>query len=498
MIGGPTRLTLAGLCRQLPAALVPFGTEVVPETPISAVHINELRDPRPYLEGRELLLTTGLTLPRRGQAVREYVERLVAADAAGLALGLGPVYASIPPALARACKECGLPLFTVPDAVPFLVVTRGFWEALGQERERPLHEALDAHRRLVAAVASPNPVQAVLRVLAEAARGWAVLTDAAGTAQAVWPPERAADAGLLSAEVTRLRAAGARSSATFPLAGQDAVLHPVLTADAVVGYLATVSSEPFRSITRNVVLTALALLGLDAVHRRQREEVDGVRRAAVAHLLDVRQPAPARQVAEALGVEFPPSRVRVVVAVGRPGPRVLAALTAALPAHARRWIGAAGQDGAWLVLHPALAAPDLDVLDETLVAACPDARVAVGPVVDLGDIHAARTRLDAQLRDRVAGTALSWAGAGAPGPEPGWAIDLLEPISGYPRADLIGAVREYLRHRGHWESAARALDIHRNTVRHRIARAEALLGLDLTDPDAAARVWLALRACGRA
>ena len=66
-------------------------------------------------------------------------------------------------------------------------------------------------------------------------------------------------------------------------------------------------------------------------------------------------------------------------------------------------------------------------------------------------------------------------------------------LADYPRADLLETVRAYLRARGTWEDAARALGIHRNSLRHRISVAGGLLGVDLDDPDVAAHLWLALR-----
>ena len=43
------------------------------------------------------------------------------------------------------------------------------------------------------------------------------------------------------------------------------------------------------------------------------------------------------------------------------------------------------------------------------------------------------------------------------------------------------------------QAAARDLDVHRHTVRNRLARAETLLGVSVDDPDTRAELWLALR-----
>jgi purine catabolism regulator len=123
--------------------------------------------------------------------------------------------------------------------------------------------------------------------------------------------------------------------------------------------------------------------------------------------------------------------------------------------------------------------------------------VLVGPVGDIADVPTVRAHLAARLADASSPSTPGWLPAAAVDP-PGWARALLEPLSRHHRADLVGAVAAYLRHRGHWEAASRELDVHRNTLRARIARAEALLGASLEDPDLASRVWLALRSSGLA
>ena len=73
-----------------------------------------------------------------------------------------------------------------------------------------------------------------------------------------------------------------------------------------------------------------------------------------------------------------------------------------------------------------------------------------------------------------------------------WVVALAE----YPRGELLETVTAYLRHQGRWEDAARQLKVHRNSLRHRMAVAERLLGVALDDPDVAAHLWLALRRRG--
>src|SRR5690606_30978316 len=65
------------------------------DTPVRWVAVSELTDPTPYLEGGELLLTTGLRWSHETDAAR-YVRRLVDRGVAGLGFGLGVVHDQVP------------------------------------------------------------------------------------------------------------------------------------------------------------------------------------------------------------------------------------------------------------------------------------------------------------------------------------------------------------------------------------------------------------------
>jgi purine catabolism regulator len=70
------------------------GTGAV-DRPVSWVHVSELADPTPFLEGGELLLTTGLAL-QPGPQLAGYVRRLADAGVVGLGVGTGISHAAVP------------------------------------------------------------------------------------------------------------------------------------------------------------------------------------------------------------------------------------------------------------------------------------------------------------------------------------------------------------------------------------------------------------------
>ena len=488
------RVTLRALCAAIPHALAAHTPALAPETVVDAVHISELVDPTAFLDGHELLLTTGLTLPLTGSGTRAYVARLRSSGVAALGLGLGPVLEEVPPVLARACDRQGLPLLVVPVEASFQQVTRGFWGLVGEAQERSLHAALDSHRRLVTAATSSDPVPALLAVLGESIDGTVVVTDPHGAVLERWPVGVEPSPELTTA-VHRLRSVGHRSAATFPLGDQIGSLHPVVGGDDVEGYLCTLSPTPLAPHNRGLLLAALAMLGLDVHHRRRGESVAGVLRATVAHLLDRGHLAAVRSLTPALPVEPLPPRVRVVVVRTGPGrgAAALAALAAAFLDHG--WWGTASERIAWAAVHPGVITLATTQLEAVIDQVGPDAVAVAGPLVDLADVHPMRTRLESQALGLAGGTVQPWGGDDTmPFVTDDWARTVLAPLHG--RGALLASVAAYLRHRGRWEAAARELGVHRNSMRSRIAQAERLLGGDLDEPDLAARVWVALRATG--
>ena len=135
----------------------------------------------------ELLLTTGLTLPRNGIDCRRYVARLVEAEVSALALGLGPVHQRPPQVLVNACREAGLTLLAVPAPTPFLTISRAFWQAVSRSTEQQLNDAVAAHRALVDAAVAPDPAAAILRRLARVLDGWAALLNLRGEVDQIYP-----------------------------------------------------------------------------------------------------------------------------------------------------------------------------------------------------------------------------------------------------------------------------------------------------------------------
>ncbi|MGW6461636.1 PucR family transcriptional regulator [Streptomyces sp. NPDC055078] len=485
---------LDDLVRLLGDDLEPVAPAEPPPREITGVHVSELTDPTPYLAGGELLLTTGMGLTGQTAQARAYTARLAAHGVTALGIGLGPVHGTVPETLVRACESAGLPLLAVPAPTPFLTVARTYWSLTAAAGQEELSAALGAHRELVRSAAGPDPVRAVVRTLADAVEGWAAQLTPQGEVTAVWPRAHRASAGRIAAEVARLRVAGPHSSATFPLGGDDVVLHPLTGRGPLSGFVATGCPRPMKAPDRQLVLTACALLALQSEQRRRGVTAARTARGCVVRLLLSGHLDAARSLAADLGLPAIAPRVRLLAMAGLTDgtDAVFDALEPVAAGHGRQLLAVDEPDEVWALI-PGEDAEAMRATALRLTSEHPHgARGALGPETSVAELHRQLPALRRTLAALPPGTLRDLTAPGTPG------APSLDALLSYRRTDLVGAVAAYLRHRGHWERAAADLGVHRNTLRHRIATATRLLGTDLDDPDTASRIWLALRENGLA
>ncbi|MFI8965534.1 PucR family transcriptional regulator [Streptomyces sp. NPDC053493] len=498
-----------------------------PDVSLHWVHTSEMADPYPYLLGGELLMTAGvqLTDPAR------YVERVVEAGAAALGFGVTPVYDTVPEALVEACERHGLPLVEVPPETPFTAVARALWRLMAAARLHELRRVSEAQQSLATAAARPAPVPAVLGALASRLAGRAVLFDAAGTETASAGravPTEAARALADLAGVVGPRPGGP-ASASGDGGGLRLAAYALGGGDGLTLGVATERREPGDHTIAGVAVVLLSLL--TAPHRAA--DVTA-RDTALVRLLLGADPAEA---AAALG----PGPWTVVHARGGDGTSFAAATLAAALGTPLMDPGTAGPDTEALPAGPdagpdaeavpaggsvgggragggdvggggalpgggrtggtRAAAPGAPVVRLLLPASSPltaQAGWTLGvsaPVEAAGlagaDAQAGRAlrRAEATRAALVRHRASGFAGLVDQGEAAAYAREVLAPLT----PPLAETLRTWLSLHGSWDRTAVALEIHRNTVRQRIARAASLLGRDLDDPDVRMELWFALR-----
>ncbi|MEU7116056.1 PucR family transcriptional regulator [Streptomyces sp. NPDC046182] len=502
-----------------------------PDAAVHWVHTSEMADPYPYLLGGELLMTAGVQLPDPAH----YVERVVAAGAAALGFGVAPVYDTVPAALVAACERHGLPLVEVPPHTPFTAVARAVWRLMAEARHRELRRVTEAQQSLAVAAARPAPVPAVLGALASRLGGHAVLFTADGTPYAAAGrelPDEVSRALVDLAGVVGPRPGGP-ASASGESEGLRLAAYALGGGDGLTLGVATESREPGDHTIAGVAVVLLSLL--TAPHRGA--DVSARDTALVRLLLGT----PPEEAARALG----PGPWTVVHARGGDGtPFAAPSLAAALGTALVDAGGAAGLDtaatepdgragttagvgsgattgggtadrAAGTTADPGAGAaaagraaraggaePDgtpvavrLLLPASSPVTAQPGWTLGASSPVEardlaVGDAQAGRAlrRAEATRAELVRHRPAGFGGLMDEAEAAAYARTLLAPI-GEP---LTETLRIWLSLHGSWDRTAVALDIHRNTVRQRIARCSTLLDMDLDDANVRMELWFAL------
>ena len=479
-------VTLEQLCERLGSELRPAATGPIGRQQLTGVHISELADPTPYLEGGELLLTTGIPLRGGPVVIRDYVHRLAQRGVAALALGLGAGTDRVDPGLVSACADASLDLLLVPEAVPFMHISRGFWQLVGKSEQAGLASRLGLQTALARAATRDNAVEAIVSALAQGLGGWAAYLPADGAAETTWPSSAADVVPQLRAESARFDLVGTYSAATFPLNGTNVVEHSITVGPRTVGFLAVGAGRSLQKADRQLILTSCMLLSLTAQRAQETSRVGVVMGGTIAALILGGHADAARLAAEHAGLPAIGGFVRLLAArgtaPGTPDARELERIVESLglpESSLRATVGGVG-----IVILPEIPGVHAD----TLLTGAAGCAVSLSQPVPLTTVAVTVSQVVFACRNAPLGTVVLVDGS-ADARGDAW----VHALANHPRGDLRDTVRSYLVHRGHWEAAARELDIHRNSLRHRIAVATELLGVDLTDPDIAATLWIALR-----
>jgi purine catabolism regulator len=475
------------------------------DRPVRWVAVSELEDPTAFLEGGELLLSTGMRLPAdRPDQLALYVDRLVGTGVAAFGLGVGLTHPVCPPGLVDAADAAGLPLVEVPARTAFIAVSKAVSALLGVEEYDAITRAFDAQRDLTRAALAPQSAAAVITRLVRHVGGWALVLDPAGSVlhaagRPVAGDGAAARAAALGPELAALRHQGLLSSSSLGDADGQVSLHPLGASGRVRGFLAVGTAAPLDRNAQSVVAVAVSLLSLAAEQGPAGPGPAVVRVATVRLLLAGADPADLPL--ELLGWgRLAGGPLRVVVVGG----------TAAQRAGVAHGLDPLAAD------RPAAGVDDVASADlgEELVVLLPDepalvdqvtARVAGVPAGgSVADGVAGLPPAVREARQALAsarGTGLAWYGQLAaagmlaaldPEVARGLARTLLAPLAGR-KGDLVDSLAAWLGRHGQWDTAAADLGVHRHTLRYRMRRVEELLGRSLDDPDLRAELWLALR-----
>jgi PucR family transcriptional regulator, purine catabolism regulatory protein len=447
------------------------------DTAIRWVHVSELQDPTPWLEGGELLITTGLGLGSVPRAQREYVRRLAGHGLAGLAFGVGFGWPEPPKALAEEADRLGFPVLTVPYDVPFIALTKAISAQLANKQLARLERALEVHERLAEAVLEQRGAPALL----------AILGDHAGCALALVD-----EAGRVVGERNGSRLAACEQVLDLPVVadGERLTLRAGKPGDELSEYDRLVlhhgqSALAFELSRRHAVSAAELRLAGDLLEDLEHDRLD--------------EREVARRIA-AFGLD-PQARYAALLAVSGSGPQgeaVRAAAAAVLDDQGVPYLSAARRDRAAFLV-AAEGEADALALAHGLVAAAPETRVGVGRPASGSALG--RSLLEARAAlDAVAGPVASYQDLGSLElllSLPSAALEafvarVLGPAS--DNAWLLESLGALLDSGCRWSDAAERLGVHRHTLRYRMEQLRKQTGRHPDDPAERMELWLAVKA----
>lgn len=459
------------------------------------VAASDLVDPSPFLEGGEVLLTTGIETAAWTTEWEPYAARLAGRDVVAVGLGLDLTHAATPEELVEACRRHRLTLFEVPLSTSFVAVSRTAASLLQAEEESATARGLEQQRLLVqAALREDDPAALVRRVAQVGVAACTVTPDGGPDLGPFGDRPQVLDPVAVGEAVTGIRRRGLRAAASHSTPAGTLLVHPLGVRGRpsrylVVGFVGHVSEQQ-----RAAVATAVALAGLAEERHRTARETDRRLRARATELLvagdrrtcglvlDLVTPPrpriPATLVAlRAAGAEDAlEDALDEVERAGALGGLVSGELVAAAgPARARALAQTLATAGVRVGLGQAVPADRAAYGHETAGHAL-ELTTAESPVASWAET-VQRGVLSLVDPDRAAAFGQAFLG------------DLAE------RGDhLVETLRSFLVHHGSLLKVAADLGVHRNTVRHRVAQVEDVLGRSLADPQARVDAWVALQA----
>lgn len=472
-------------------------SEVPPERlerRVAWVVSNELIDPTPYLSGGELLLLTGMGLNIRDERSWDaYVERLVDAGVAAVALHTGIAHPAVPRALRDCATGRGLPLLEVPQHVPAHALQRFVAEVLRQDRSHGQDAAWRVAAQLAHAAAAGAELDQLLRVLAEAI--------GIGCEAAVLD----GNGELLAASGTGPRAPGAARAREgeqpllLPITGLPS--HALVVTDAGRHRFGAEQLEPVVAVLSLYLERSLAeprrsvswLAGLE-------EQLAGWESPAAAiarSLAEAGLPLPAPLSLALARVEpggpYEAYTVRLLLSdlFGTVRVAARAGHVFALLCDAR---SGPTEDGAAAAVHEAVALfrarrPALPIV---FTAPCTDAEQLRAAYLTA---RALLPRLDGPARARSLDL-LGVVGSAAPPGAQSAAVRFLQPLVDHDArfgSGLLPTLRAYIAHDGRPGMTAAALHVHRNTLGYRLDQIETKLGVSLSSVAGLASCLLALQ-----
>lgn len=472
---------------------------VVPEpnvdavaTQVSWVHSSDLKDPTPFLDRGQLLLTDGTQFAVKESGSAEYdayVRRLVNHGISGLGFATQVIHGVLPQGLEEACRQQELPLLEVPDRTPFIAIIRFVADWLAREQHARAEWSLQAQRAIARAALRPDGLRSILAELERQLHGWVALFDAAGN-QILMPNNRPVPAALMPGvqdAVTKALDQGSRSVSQLTVASEQVTVQTLGRRHYLRGVLVLGAIEPLDPARTDIINSVIALASLALEQTRTLDTARRHLRAGVFEQLLAGSADVAERTAHQVWGRLPAEPLVATVAQhpGQ-GQNLFEALELLSDDHRgavfytqrnENVVVLAGSNlqgkvAALLERYGATAGVSREATFANLAQALKEGERSLQRAIELSrplvafDEISQGGMLGLLQRDEAESVA----------------IRLIEPLVKHDESEqtqLVPTVSVWLRNNCVWDKTARELGIHRHTLRNRVDAAGAILGLNL-------------------
>jgi purine catabolism regulator len=458
------------------------------DRPVRWAHVCELEDPGPWLEGWELVMTTGMGVPSEPERQRIYIERMAGAQIAGLAISQDLLAPPITDDLRDAADRARFPVVEVSIEVPFVALSRTVAAANTEGAQHRLVTHLGIFDTLRAATAEGVGFAELLHRMEELSGYGLYLCSPTGhrLLDGVAPPPQA----VVDHHLPRMRGQ--------PPGIPGGYIVTIPLAHRTVGLLVALDREGVEPAGLTAVQHIATVVALELVNREREREV--IRREG------------AETLAELLSGTLDPPAARKRLALAGLDPDLPVALAAvdlddgvddSVVHHGLSDRGVPHLLLAQRELYVLLPHRASGVLGE--IAGCSsgigrgfsiDDGIGSGRREALWALARAKDRAERMARFPEDGDDATWL------PTDAASLDaLVRRVLGPAleadrrrRTELVRSLRVWLEHDRRTEAAASRLMIHKHTLAYRLKRVEQLTGRSMAKTADLAELWLALRA----
>ena len=505
-------LSLGGLLdhEELGLRLV-VGSESCRERPVVGVHCTEIRNPSRWLEPGWVMLTNGMRLGDDEPEQRRLVAELDEAGLTALGFAIEMIHDEILPGIVEEARARDFPLFEVPFPTAFSSVSAFAAGSIQSRDFYVLRRIVSMRDHLMNSLDSEQPERELLARLAKMLDSAVVLFQPDGRVRlAAGPGEVPREVAPSWGRGVWERVCGREAAlSSFEHDELKVVSAPIEARGRPRGWLVVVTRQAYtyEYLTRPMVEAAVRLLAVIATAQRisdaeqRAEQAELVARIAGAGLAEAEGLA---RRAAGFGLDLSAPALAFEVAPAEADEQEMAATAAEIE---RRFAAAhlpllVSEQPGRVACMAQVAVADLDRLVEGLRAGGEPALVGVGrpagSIPELG-CSAADAALAVQQLRAQGGALLhfedlrltTWL---MTHPETTSVAAKVEQTlsAGKEKPQLYETLRCYLDHDLDVIAAAKALNLHANSLRYRLAKIEELLGTSLRRPATISDLYLAI------